>query len=249
MIEIDSMWRLPSSYAELSQHDVHIWYASLNQPLASFERLALLLSPDEQARAKRFYFEKDRIRYANGRGILRSILAYYLNIEPQYVQLCYGDYGKPYLERHSAEMALDFNLSHSNDLALYAITRGKSVGIDLEHIREVADIDQVVKKFFAAREQVAFYNLHPHERREAFFKVWTRKEAYLKAIGVGLSEPLYYVEVSVSPQGQPGLSNVVGNSQAASRWFLQDMASPPGYVATLAVEEKAYQLTYLQQQY
>lgn len=244
MIEIDSMWRLPSSTFKLPKNDIHVWYASLNQPLASFERLALLLSVDEQARAKRFYFEKDRTRYASGRGILRSILGHYLNVEPQHIQLCYGEYGKPSLEKRYAETALNFNISHSNDLALYAIARGKSVGIDLEHIREIADMDQVVKKFFAEKEQATFYNLHPNERREAFFKVWTRKEAYLKAIGVGLSEPLHYVEVSVSPQDQPGLLSVVGTSQDASHWSLQDMASPPGYVATLAVEGKEYQLIY-----
>ena len=244
MIEVDSMWRLPSSTIRLAKNDIHIWYASLNQPFASFEQLALLLSADEQARAMRFYFEKDRIRYASGRGILRSILGCYLNVEPEHVRLSYGEYGKPSLDRCSPETTLNFNLSHSNDLALYAIARGMSVGIDLEYIREIADMDQVVRKFFAEKEQAAFYNLHPSEQQEAFFKVWTRKEAYLKATGAGLSEPLQYVEVSVSPQDQPGLLSVTSPSTPASHWSLQDIASPLGYVATLAVEGKECQIMY-----
>ena len=244
MIEINFVWRAPPSSITLAQHDIHIWYASLNQPAPCVHELALTLSSDEKARAKRFYFEKDRNHYIVGRGILRSILGRYLNTEPNLLKFCYGEHGKPYLVELCAVTSLSFNLSHSQEIVLYAIAQGKSIGIDLEHIRAIPDVDQIVARFFSEKEQRAFYAFHPEERQKAFFKVWTCKEAYLKAIGVGLNEPLNNIEVTISPGEAPPLLNAVGNEQDTSRWSLLNLSSPSGYIATLVTEGEEYQLTY-----
>ena len=244
----------------LSEDEVHVWRADLNLSASRIEQLAQILSPDEQQRAQRFYFERDRKRFIAGRGILRTILSRYLDLDPSQLQFSYSSRGKPALANTDNEGTLCFNLSHSNELALYAVRRvsvneaGKgstqaslqescNLGIDLEHLRPMPDAEQLAKRFFSPREYAVISSLPPEQKQEAFFKGWTCKEAYLKAIGYGLAG-LEQVEVSLTPGEPAALLSIQGDSKAASRWSLQQLIPAPGYMAALAVEGHGWHLNW-----
>jgi len=139
--ELRRSWRPPPEDLALSSNDVHVWRASLDQLALRFQRLAQTLSADEQLRAERFYFEQDRRRFVVSRGLLRTILGCYLGIEPSRLQFCYGSRDKPALVETSGGGTLRFNLSHSQGLALYAVTRNREIGVDLERIRPISEAE------------------------------------------------------------------------------------------------------------
>ena len=229
--------RLPTS-------DVHVWLASLDQ--LHVRQLAQTLSEEELARADRFHFHRDRERFIVCRGVLRTILSRYLCVEPCRLRICYGPYGKPYLEEEVEEDKLQFNLSHSRGLALYAFTRGRNIGVDLEYIRRMTDFGQIAARFFSRNENSALNALPESQRQEAFFNCWTRKEAYIKAIGNGLMHPLNSFDVSLAPGEPARLLNVEGDPQEASRWSLKSLNPAPGYIAALAVAGHDWQLQWKQ---
>jgi 4'-phosphopantetheinyl transferase len=158
--------------------------------------LEQMLSHDEIARAERFHFERDRRRFVVGRGLLRAILGRYMGIESERLRFRYGEYGKPYLAEEYGGKALQFNVAHSQDMALYAIARDREVGVDIEYIRPFPNLMQIAEQFFSARENIALQAVPEHLKDEAFFTCWTRKEAYIKARGDGLSLPLDRFDVS-----------------------------------------------------
>ena len=235
------VWNLPPAELNLSSNAVHVWRTSLEQPALQVQQLAQTLSEDEQLRAKRFYFERDRKHFIVGRGMLRTILGHYANIEPNQLQFSYGSRGKPALVSTDIDSMLQFNLSHSNGLALYAVTRDRQIGIDLEHIRPISDIEQLTKRFFSPREYSVICSLPKSEQQVTFFEVWTCKEAYLKATGEGLAQ-LQQVEVSLT-HGETCHLNIHTDSQAATRWSLQTLAPATDYVAALAVEGHDWDLS------
>ncbi len=213
-----------------------MWRAALDVEAPRLQSLWQTLSPDERARAERFHFRKDRDSFIVARGLLRVILGRYLNAEPDRLRFRYSQYGKPALAGEFDEEALCFNLSHSDRLALYAVTRGRKIGVDLEHIRPDFADEQIAEQFFASGEVAALRALPMHAQQEAFFNCWTRKEAFIKARGEGLSLPLDEFEVSVVP-GEPAvLLSTKGDIREALRWSLQELVPGPGYVAALAVE-------------
>jgi 4'-phosphopantetheinyl transferase len=237
----------------LSQDVVHVWRADLNLPESRIQQLAQTLAPDEQHRAFRFYFERDRKHFIAGRGILRTILARYLNMEPEQLQFSYSSRGKPALANTGTGETVSFNLSHSNGLALYAIAQGAQalpsgrdprIGIDLEYMRPMPEAEQLAKRFFSAREHAVISSLPVKYKQEAFFHAWTCKEAYLKAIGDGLPG-LDKVEVSLVPGEPPALLSIQGDQQAASHWILHQLIPAPGYMAALAVEGQGWNIEYL----
>jgi 4'-phosphopantetheinyl transferase len=216
----------------LSGADVHIWCASLEQPLDEY---SALLSDDELARAQRFRFEQEQRRFVVARGLLRTILGCYLNLSPQKLKFKYGPYGKPELALESSWQRLSFNLSHSGNLVLYAITSELELGIDLEQIHPIPDVQQLAEQFFSALER-AELDAQPAQRKlEVFFSGWTRKEAYLKARGDGLVYPLDQFSVAMAPEKPARLLEVKDNPQELARWSLQALSPAPGYVAALAV--------------
>jgi 4'-phosphopantetheinyl transferase len=228
----------------LPKTEIHIWRASLDRNLTCVQQLVKTLSDDELARADRFHFEKDRNRFIIGRGILRNILSRYLNIEPDYLQFCYGSRGKPALETCDRSNLLHFNLSHSQGLALYAFTRDRQIGIDLESVRDVSGLERIVAQFFSAREHATFLTLPPDRQQAAFFHGWTCKEAVLKAIGEGLALPLNQFDVSLLPDLPAQLLSINGDRAAAKQWFLQSFVPAPNYVAAVAVEGHDWQVKY-----
>ncbi|PKO23429.1 MAG: 4'-phosphopantetheinyl transferase [Chloroflexi bacterium HGW-Chloroflexi-1] len=225
----------PPPYCTLLSDEVHVWRMPLEQPAGCVRQLLQSLSADERTRAAQFHFERDRRRFIVARGALRIILGSYLSLEPSHLQFGCGSHGKPYLSKPDY-CAIRFNLAHSHELALYALSYGREIGVDIEYIRPMPNIEQIVGRFFSASESAALQALPPGQQLEAFFNCWTRKEAYIKAIGDGLAQPLDQFQVSLAPGELPQLLRVEKNSSEVARWRMEALKPAPGYVAALAVE-------------
>lgn len=240
---LDRLWYPPPTDLTLSSDEAHVWRASLDQPTSRLQSLQHTLAADELSRATRFRFQKDRHHFIIARGLLRAILSRYLDVEPSQLRFYYSDYGQSSLTPTPGQDTLRFSLSHSDGLALYAVTRGREIGVDLERVRPVAEAEQIAERFFSAQENAVFRTLPASLKYEAFFTCWTCKEAYIKARGKGLSLPLDQFDVSLVP-GEPAmLLSTRGDPQEASRWSLRDLMPGPGYMAALAVEGHGWRLT------
>ena len=195
----DHLWLPAPADLALSGDEMHVWSASLDVGGPRVQGLRRILTQDEVERAERFFFAEDRDRFIVARGLLRVILGRYLDAPPEQLQFCYGPRGKPALATRFGEDEIDFNLSHSHDLALFAITRNRRVGVDLECIRPIPKAGQLVGRFFSMQERAVFRALSPDKQLEAFFRCWTRKEAYIKANGQGFGLALDGFDVSMAP--------------------------------------------------
>lgn len=204
---------------------------------------AALLSQAERKRAARFAFDRDRRRFTVARAVLRELLAARLGMQPESVELLDGAFGKPSLARSFSPEDLLFNVSHCEDVAVYALTHGREIGVDIEVVRDVPDRDGIAARFFSARESETFRGLNESEKTEAFFNCWTRKEAFVKALGAGLGHPLDSFDVPLLP-GSVGqllrVGTVFGNH---GDWQLFSFAPLPGYVGAVAVESSKQQST------
>ncbi len=232
MTSID--WGAPPGHLTLTGSAVHVWRAALSVAEKEVAALGSLLNADEQVRARRLRFEDKRRSFVAARGILRCILARYLSLSPQQIQFSYSAHGKPELAPSQAT-GLQFNLAHSGDLAVVALAHARPIGIDLEQLRPVETLDQMVDGYFAPAERAAFQRLPPERRLSAFFAAWTRKEAYLKARGEGLTLPLDQVVVTLSPDEAPAVLADRQRPQNTAPWVLLDLEPAPGYRAALAV--------------
>lgn len=217
--------------------EVHIWYASVSQEINTrrIKPLEHLLSHDERQRAERFIFQKDYNQYVSARGLLRVLLSRYTGQNPRELVFAYNPYGKPELDDFSGIEKIYFNLSHSGEIVLFAITRMREVGIDVEQIRPFEYADQIVERYFSDKEKAQFRLLHEDTKIEAFFTCWTRKEAYIKALGRGLSIPLNQFSISFLP-GEP--ARIIDRHTSLShevQWTLEDVSPRKGYVAAAAV--------------
>ncbi|MDZ8053971.1 MAG: 4'-phosphopantetheinyl transferase HetI [Aulosira sp. ZfuVER01] len=221
------LWLPAPTNLTLLPNDVHIWRISLDQPEPTLENLAATLSEDESARAQRFYFQEHRQRFIAGRGSLRAILGRYLGIAPQEVQFDYETRGKPFLAHEFADSGLAFNLSHSQDLALCAVSKNRQIGIDLEYIRPMSDLESLAQRFFLPREYDLVRSLPPEQRPGVFFRYWTCKEAYLKATGEGIAQ-LEKIEISLTPTEPAKL-------QTFKDWSLLELVPAENYVSAVAV--------------
>ena len=229
-----SPWPAAAAVPRLDGDDVHVWLADVDASGPARERLVSALSADERARAARFCFERDRRRYAHCRGVLRHLLAAYLNVDPRDSVFQTGPNGKPHLARPAARQ-LAFNVSHSEALALIAVSRRGEVGIDIEAYRPLPDRDVLARQFFSPNESARLGSLPETCRAAAFFTCWSRKEAFVKAVGDGLSYPLAAFDVAFAP-GEPPRLDVPGDRPGADRWALEALAAPPGYAAALVTE-------------
>jgi 4'-phosphopantetheinyl transferase len=221
----------------LENRTVHVWRAALDTPGQSVGSLWPILARDEQERAAGFRFERDQKRWIVARGLLRVILGCYLGIAPDEVPLRYGPYGKPDLATAPCRERVRFNVSHSSGLALYALTRDRAVGVDVERVQADFPCDEVAQRFFSPRENGMLRGLTGRERREAFFLYWTCREAYLKATGRGLSLSLEEFEISLAPGDDAATVSVRGAPLESSRWGLLTLRPAPGYLAAVAVED------------
>jgi 4'-phosphopantetheinyl transferase len=220
--------------ARLGGDDVHVWSRRLDDGAVATAELLTVLSGDERARAERFHFERDRVRFIVARASLRQILGAYLDTAPARLAFAYGPQGKPALAWPPAFVT--FNLSHSGELVLYALARARRVGIDVERRRPVEDVEGLAATVFAAAERAELASLPADQRIEAFLDGWTRKEAFIKAVGEGLSHPLDTFVVSLAPAAPARLVCVGDRPGAACGWSLHALTTEPGYTASLAVE-------------
>lgn len=216
-----------------SLEEVHVWRTSLDRDGAEVERLWAALAPDERERAQRFHFERDRRRFVVARGVLREILGRCLGLAPARIRFAYNKYGKPSLLEDAG--GLRFNVSHSEEAALYACTLGREVGVDIELLRDDFASFEIAERFFSRAEVHSLGSLPPHLRTEGFFNCWTRKEAYIKALGEGLSHPLDSFSVSLAPGEPARLIATDGDPLEAARWSIVDLNPFQGYAAALAV--------------
>lgn len=223
---------------------IHLWRVDLAGTAEPVETLAALLSEDEQERAGRYHFERDRRRFIVARGTLRNLLGRYLQQDPRTVQFRYGSRGKPSLLLRASETELCFNLSHSQELALYAFAWDRAVGIDVEYMRPLSDLEQLSQRFFCPAEHRILLSCPPHRRVELFFRYWTAKEACLKALGEGLNG-LEAVELCLREDGLDlvGLPSLSMGS-VPSAWELKQWLPDSGFVASLATQARMEQICF-----
>ncbi len=234
MTAINHLWLPVTTDLTLLPNNAHVWRINLDIPEAQRQNLLTTLSDDEVARANRFHFPQHRQRFIAGRGILRRILGGYLGIEPQQVLFDYQARGKPVLADALAKSGLCFNLSHSQDLALCAVNYHSQIGIDLEYIRPMSDLEALAKRFFLPREYDLVRSLSPEQQQEIFFRYWTCKEAYLKATGEGLAQ-LEQIEILLNPT-EPAQLNTSEN------WSLFELRPAQDSLAAVVVAGSGYDL-------
>jgi 4'-phosphopantetheinyl transferase len=231
----------------LGATDVHVWRASLDRVPTVVERIRGLLSDDENVRASRFHFETDRQHFIVARGCLRTLISRYLKISPTEIQFSYGAHGKPQLAASKGEVpSFHFNVAHSGNLALYAFTRVGDIGIDLERIRPEFTGDDVAQRFFSSTEVARLRELSEELRHVAFFNCWTRKEAFIKAKGLGLSLPLNQFDVTLCPFEAAKLLRTRWDENEAAKWSIKAIEVGPDYAAAVAVAALDWKLTLLE---
>jgi len=223
----------------LDPRTVHVWGVPITDPPFPLEVLRAHLSASERDRASRFHFDADRLRYVVGRGVLRELLGRYTGAEPGALRFAYGEHGKPAPEGYSE---LDFNVSHSGDWVVIGVARGVAVGVDVERIRAVSDLEGIVERRFTVSEASRILALPEPDRTVAFFTCWTRKEACLKALGAGLSASLDRFEVSERVDDPCPLKSVAGAPHHVANWSLWSLVPEPGYLAAVAVESPDFVL-------
>ena len=245
-IESDSRkWHTPPQPLTLDHNTVHIWRASLDQPSRILQTLSTYLSPDEQQRAARFHFDRDRTRYITDRGILRSILGKHLDIAPDRLLFSYGPRGKPELIQDD-NIPVRFNVSHTQAQALFAVTRDRVLGIDIEYMRPLAEIEHLAEQCFSVVEQTVFRGLPEQERQVAFYRCWTRKEAYVKALGDGLAAPLDRFDVTLGPGEPARLIRVAADPDEAQRWSMHAFSPGADTMAAVIVNGHDWKLLFRQ---
>ena len=240
MPQTPDIWRPPPEKLNLPNGEVHVWRALLEQPQGLLTSWWNTLAKDERERAGRFHFDRDRHQYIAGRGILREILGQYLNEKPGSLRFSYTYYGKPSLKGDPAEIC--FNLSHAAGVGLFAFGIRREVGVDIEKILPDIEYRQIASRFSSKNESAALLALPENQQRQAFFLCWTRKEAYIKGIGEGLSLPLHSFDVSLAPGRPAVLIAVRGDEQEAGRWNLKALQPGPDFEAALVAEGTDWQL-------
>jgi len=244
MIALDARewWTAPVVTPVLGSDDVHVWRASVAAAAPFESQLVGVLGGAENEMAARFHFERDRIRYVVAHAMLRSILAAYAGVAPATLEFGAGPFGKPYLRRGSP--ALEFNLSHSGDVVLMALARDRPVGVDVEEWSANVEVESIATLVFSPLEQEHVVAAGPSARNRAFFRVWSRKEAYIKATGHGVSRGLDHFDVVGA--AVPGRVTDHLASDAGDRWLLRDLDLDVGYAGAVAAAGYDWELhTYL----
>ena len=252
MSEENQTWHVPPEKVMLPENEVHVWRVSLTKANSEnsdksedsrFSSLQHLLSVEERERAGKFYFERDRRNWVVAHGILRILLAQYLETDPRTLRFETNAYGKPLLASPHAGANLHFNLSHSGNLALYAFSFDRHVGVDVEYMRPGIECEELARHYFSRHEYAAMQSLPTAQQEEAFFLCWSRKEAYIKARGQGVSLPLEQFDVSLTPGEPAKLLGSRENPLAPTQWSLCALSPGAGYAGALAVEGFGWRLS------
>ncbi|MFN8008647.1 MAG: 4'-phosphopantetheinyl transferase superfamily protein [Terriglobia bacterium] len=232
---------LPLLASTLNGRNVHVYRIVLDVPCKVQEKLLGTLSTDEMERANRFQFEQHKHRFITAHGVVRVILARYLGEEPADLRFVYGPYGKPALGHFSKANPLYFNFSHSQGLGILSLALC-DVGVDIEHIRPIEDFQALAKNHFSSCESEILNRVPPGDRLTSFYTCWTRKEAFIKAIGKGLSRPLDSFTVSLAPGDLPCLVSAEGED--ASQWSILDLPVGKNWAAALAIRRRTAELNF-----
>ena len=242
MIAALTSWNSPPQNLTLDINEIHVWRVSLARTETCLQNLQQTLSTDEQTKAEHFHFPKGRSQFIVSRGALRAILSRYLHINPSHLRFEYNPYGKPSLIASQNGDTLRFNLSHSRGITLIAITKNRDIGIDIEGINPKFPCLEIAEKFFTPLESYVLRSLSEHLQPTAFFTCWTRKEAYIKAVGKGLSIPLDQFDVTLAPGEPAALLNIEQNPEEASRWSLIELIPSSDMVGAVAVAGHCWKL-------
>ncbi|MBG0742076.1 4'-phosphopantetheinyl transferase superfamily protein [Cylindrospermopsis raciborskii LB2897] len=226
------VWQRAPENFQLCAQEVHIWKINLKVSPSEVELCRRILSGDEIARAERFYFPEHQERFIVGRAFLRKILSRYLNVEAKAIEFEYEERGKPLLGFKFKYSGICFNLSHSQQLALCGVTHHIPIGVDIESIRHTSDIENLAKRFFSVREYEVIKSVPPEQQQQVFFRYWTCKEAYLKAIGKGLSE-LSQVEIELTP-------NKSARLRVLEDWQLKELVPANNFAAAVVIASHNY---------
>jgi 4'-phosphopantetheinyl transferase len=235
LMEIADAQFEPASGLRLREHEVQLWRVNLEKVAPAESRWRQILSADELVRADRFHFAQDRRNYMGTRALLRILLGKYINCTPERVAFVYGEREKPALDSSRSGSPLHFNVSHSGMKALLVFAQGREVGVDVEQIRNNFDHEALARRFFSRAEQEALAALPHSEKCTGFFRCWTRKEAYIKAHGSGLSLPMDGFDVSLIAGEQNALLATRPDAAEASLWSLREVQGGQGYEAALCV--------------
>ena len=234
--------RPASQFPDLAPNQIHVWRVALNQNPDRLPELSKTLSTEERARADRFHFQKDRIQFIESRAALRQLLSQYLDLAPNEIKFTAGPQGKPALATGLSHFDLRFNLSRRDGLALIAFTHGREIGIDVELVRPDLDLFEIAEVSFSENELKMLRALPEGVQPAGFYNCWTRKEAFIKAVGEGFSFPLKQFDVSLAPGDPAKLLSVRFDPSSphetvpSGNWTLQDIPVADGYVAALAHE-------------
>jgi 4'-phosphopantetheinyl transferase len=226
---------------QLLQREAHLWIINLDLDERRVAGHYQILSEVEKKRAARFYFERHRRRYIASHGALRQILGAYLDASAEALVFDQSKHGKPALAGAQQDCSIRFNLSHSHEIALLAVTNGVEIGVDVEYMRQMGDIDGIAGRFFSAAEQAVYFELSETLRPQGFFNCWTRKEAFIKAIGEGLSYPLHQFDVSLAPGEPARLLRVKTDPEEAWQWTLDAFHPTPEYTAAATLRQREVQ--------
>lgn len=226
------IWAQSSPFPNLSLDDAHVWLADLRKPDEVLLRMQNFLMPEEKLRAAKFLQQEAKRNFILVRGALRCLLAKYLHCIPQEIQFSQNEHGKLFLP----QTGLEFNLSHSKDFALFAFAWKRPLGVDIEFMRPALYAEDVARKFFAAKEIASLFALPEEQRKVAFFQCWSRKEAFIKALGVGIFYPLdqFVVDVDTGQSG-PITLQINAAKDKAHNWQLIALQCVPNYAAALCI--------------
>ena len=244
METLEHVWSPAPVDLILEDNEIHVWRVQLEQFSSHARALRSVLADDELARASRFSFEIDRRQFMAARGILRAILSQYVHIPPGELRFHYNQYGKPFLAPQLNPYRLNFNLSHSGGLALYAITRNMEIGVDVERVRSDFEYEEIAKCFFSWKEAAFLSMTSTDMKPDAFYDCWTRKEAYIKAHGKGLSLPLDSFDVSFPLERPEMFLLTQEDSQQRFPWTVLSLRPGPGYVGALAARGVGHRFRY-----
>lgn len=222
--------------ASVTGNAIEIVMTRLDVGSEALRAAAALLSEAERQRASRFVFGRDRHRFTVARSRLRELLGVRLDVRPESIELAYGNRGKPALARHFADSDLHFNVSHCGDVAVYAFALGREIGIDVEAVRAIRDADDIAARCFSRHENEAYRALDPSDKPLGFFNCWTRKEAFIKALGHGLYHPLDSFDVSLAPGDPAKILRIEGAPGDHCSWHMEAFSPAPGLVAAVVVE-------------
>jgi 4'-phosphopantetheinyl transferase len=240
MMDTTQTWEIPPAHLSLGEQEVHVWRVPVDASAADLASLQAVLTAEEVAKARRFVFERDRTRSLVTHALLRILVGRYLQTSPSLLRFTANTYGKPALA--SPDLPLQFNLSHSANLVLYAFAWRRHLGVDVEYMRSNIDYDELAEYCFSPFEQQALSGLSRDEKHVAFYNCWTRKEAYIKARGMGLSLPLNLFDVSLLPGEAAALLRSREDPAEVQRWSMRQLAPGAGYAGALVVEGTDWQL-------